>query len=106
MFARSLILVAALAVSAVTGTAALSQIAPSSTTGGQPISPPPTLPDVPPLLPSTPPPGLPRSTGAPSSPGQFAPAPNPGPVTGYGPGGLAPVPGAPANPPYSYGPPR
>lgn len=77
--------------------------------GGQPMAVPPTLPGVPPVLPGIysqrPPPGLPSSPGAAPSPGQFAPAPNPGPVTGYGPGGMAPVPGAPTNPPY-YGPPR
>ena len=28
-------------------------------------------------------------------------APNPSPITGYGPGGMMPMPGAPANPPYS-----
>lgn len=76
--------------------------------GGQPMAVPPTLPDVPPTLPSIysqkPPPGLPPPpSGAPASPGQFAPQPNQGPVTGYGPGGMAPAPGAPANPPYSYG---
>jgi hypothetical protein len=32
--------------------------------------------------------------------GQFAPAPNPGPVTGYGPGGTGHLPGTPINPPY------
>ena len=33
----------------------------------------------------------------------FYPAPpNLGPVTGYGPGGMAPIPGAPPNPPYSH----
>jgi hypothetical protein len=33
-------------------------------------------------------------------PGQFAPAPNTGPVTGYGPGGIGQLPGTPINPPY------
>jgi hypothetical protein len=78
--------------------------------GGQPMAVPPTLPGVPPILPSIyserPPPGLPSRSGASAAPGQFSPAPNSGPVTGYGPGGMAPMPGAPANPPYSYGPPR
>ncbi len=38
---------------------------------------------------------------APSVPlGQIGAAPNPGPVTGYGLGGMARIPGAPANPPY------
>ncbi|HXP72978.1 MAG TPA: hypothetical protein VN823_02445 [Stellaceae bacterium] len=77
---------------------------------GQPMAVPPPLPGVPPVLPGIysqrPPPGLPNYSGATATPGQFAPAPNPGPVTGYGPGGMAPVPGAPPNPPYSYGPPR
>jgi len=76
--------------------------------GGQPIAVPPRLPDVPPLLPGIyserPPPGLPRYSAPTVNPGQFAPPPNPGPITGYGPGGMAPVPGAPANPPYSFGP--
>jgi hypothetical protein len=75
--------------------------------GGQPMAVPPALPGVPPVLPGIysqqPPPGLPHSSGATTSPGQFAPAPNPGPVTGYGAGGMAPIPGAPQNPPY-YGP--
>src|SRR5258708_2149176 len=41
---------------------------------------------------------------APAAPaGQFA-APLPsGPITGYGPGGMAHEPGTPANPPWSYG---
>jgi hypothetical protein len=76
----------------------------SAATSSQPITPPPTLPDVPPLLPGRSAPGLLHYSAPTTSPGQFAPAPNPGPVTGYGPGGMAPVPGAPANPPYSYGP--
>ncbi len=118
MSGRSLILVALVAVSAIAGATAHSQIVtdPSGKTlpatgarqetdsDSQPIAPPPALPGVPPLLPSTPAPGLPRYPGATTSPGQFAPPPNSGPVTGYGPGGMAPVPGAPANPPYSYGP--
>ncbi len=32
--------------------------------------------------------------------GPIGAVPNPGPVTGYGPGGMARPPGAPANPPY------
>jgi hypothetical protein len=32
--------------------------------------------------------------------GPIGAAPNPGPVTGYGPGGMGRIPGAPANPPY------
>lgn len=75
--------------------------------GGQPMAVPPALPGVPPVLPGLysqqPPPGLPHAPGAVPSPGQFAPPPNAGPVTGYGPGGMAPIPGAPINPPY-YGP--
>lgn len=74
--------------------------------GGQPMAVPPSLPGIPPVMPGIysqqPPPGLPHAPAATSSPGQFAPAPNPGPVTGYGPGGMAPIPGAPQNPPY-YG---
>jgi len=75
--------------------------------GGQPITPPPTLPGIPPASPGIysqqPPLGLPHNSGAATSPAQVAPPPNPGPVTGYGPGGMTPVPGAPQNPPY-YGP--
>lgn len=76
--------------------------------GGQPAAVPPALPGVPPALPTIysqkPPPGLPTSPSAtPPTPGQFAPPVNQGPVTGYGPGGMAPMPGAPPNPPYSYG---
>jgi hypothetical protein len=78
--------------------------------GGQPMAVPPALPGIPPTFPSIysqrPPPGLPSYSGVATSPGQFAPAPNQGPVTGYGPGGMAPMPGAPPNPPYSFGPPR
>jgi hypothetical protein len=115
MSARSLISVAVVAISAIVGAAANSQTPtdPARKThetesGGQPMAVPPSLPGVPPLLPSIysqhPPPGLPHVAGATTSPGQFAPARNPGPVTGYGPGGMAPIPGAPPNPPYSYGP--
>jgi hypothetical protein len=32
--------------------------------------------------------------------GQIGAAPNLGPVTGYGPGGMSHIPGSPANPPY------
>jgi hypothetical protein len=32
----------------------------------------------------------------------YSPPPNLGPVTGYGPGGMAQPPGAPPNPPYSH----
>ena len=119
---RSLTLAVAVAVSAIWIAGAHSQsftdpsgktqpstgIGDETYSGGQPMAVPPSLPGVPPVLPGIysehPPPGLPRSTAPTASPGQFAPAPNPGPVTGYGPGGMAPVPGAPANPPYSYGP--
>ena len=34
---------------------------------------------------------------------QYVPPPNVGPVTGYGPGGMAQPPGAPPNPPYPLG---
>jgi hypothetical protein len=124
MSGRSLILAAAVALSAIWNAAAHSQsfTDPSGKTlpssgfgdetysGGQPMAVPPALPGVPPVLPGIysehPPPGLPHYSAPTASPGQFAPAPNPGPVTGYGAGGMAPMPGAPANPPYSYGPPR
>jgi hypothetical protein len=99
MRGRSLMILALFALSAVGVAAAHSQ-----TVTDRSITPPPTLPDVPPLLPGRPAPGLPHYSAPTASPGQFAPAPNPGPVTGYGPGGMAPIPGAPANPPYSYGP--
>jgi hypothetical protein len=78
--------------------------------GGQPMAVPPRLPDVPSVLPGIyserPPPGLPHYSAPTVSPSQFAPPSNTGPITGYGPGGMTPVPGAPANPPYSFGPPR
>jgi hypothetical protein len=32
--------------------------------------------------------------------GQIGAAPNPGPITGYGPGGMGHIPGSPPNPPY------
>jgi hypothetical protein len=82
------------------GTSAVQEI----DSDGRSITPPPTVPDVPPLLPGRPSPGLPHSPAVGTTPGQFAPPPNSGPVTGYGPGGMAPMPGTPANPPYSYGP--
>ena len=124
MSGRSLILAAAVAVMAICSAAAHSQsfTDPSGKTqpvtgfgdetysGGQPMAVPPVLPGVPPVPPGIyserPPPGLPRYSAPMAAPGQFAPAPNPGPITGYGPGGMAPMPGAPPNPPYSYGPPR
>jgi hypothetical protein len=110
MLGRALISIAMIGFLAVVYAAAHSQTVTdpsgnsSAATSSYPITPPPTLPDVPPLLPGRSAPGLPHYPAPTTSPGQFAPAPNPGPVTGYGPGGMAPVPGAPANPPYSYGP--
>ena len=123
MSLRSPIVAAAIALMAIWSAAAYSQsfTDPSGKTqavtgvnnetysGGQPGAVPPTLPDVPPALPSIyserPPPGLPHFSAPTASPGEFSsPAPRPGAVTGYGPGGLAPLPGAPANPPYSFGP--
>jgi len=125
MSRRSLILaVAAVAVSAIWSAAAHSQsftdpsgktqpstgVGDETYSGGQPIAVPPSLPDIPPVMPGIysqhPPPGLTHYLAPTASPGQFAPAPNPGPITGYGPGGMAPMPGARPNPPYSYGPPR
>jgi len=41
--------------------------------------------------------------GAASVPFPSTASPNPGPVTGYGPGGMAQPPGAPPNPPYPPG---
>lgn len=112
MFGRVLIVLAVVAFSAVASAAAHSQsvIDPARTDlrkdidSDHPITPPPSLPDVPPLLPGRPAPGLPHYAAPTTTPNPFLPVPNPGPVTGYGPGGMAPVPGAPANPPYSYGP--
>lgn len=119
MVGRSLIPVAVIAVAVIAGAAAYSQSVtapptkPAAESGsvlrdidsdGRTITPPPTLPDVPPLLPARPSPGLQHYPAMVPSPGQFAPPPNAGPVTGYGPGGMAPMPGAPANPPYSSGP--
>ena len=117
MLARSPVLVAVIALAAVaTATAHAQSVTDPSgkkaaggavqeiDSDGRTITPPPTLPDVPPLLPGRPSPGLPHYSAPVTTPGQFAPAPNRGPVTGYGPGGMAPMPGAPANPPYSYGP--
>ena len=122
MSARSLILVVAVAFSAIWSAAAHSQsftdpsgktqpvtgVGDETYSGGQPMAVPPTLPDVPPVLPGIyserPPPGLPHYSAPTAAPGQFTRAPSPGPITGYGPGGLAPMPGAPANPPYSSGP--
>jgi hypothetical protein len=59
-----------------------------------------TQPDLPTVSPLAPRPPL-YQLGAPSlPPGTGGAAPNFGPVTGYGPGGMAQPPGAPANPPY------
>jgi hypothetical protein len=61
---------------------------------------------IPPYLPSPPP--LPQQSPSPvftpgPAPHSFAAPANPGPVTGYGTGGMQAMPGAPANPPYSTG---
>ena len=90
------------------GGAAADELAQSTPPGGQPIARPTPVPDVPSVGPdiysSSPPPGVQKTAPPPSPPPvQYAPAPNAGPTTGYGPGGMAPVPGAPANPPYSFG---
>jgi len=61
---------------------------PSDSSRLSPVSP---LPPRPPLYPLTPP-----SVSAP-----VGAAPNLGPITGYGPGGMGHVPGAPPNPPYN-----
>jgi len=68
---------------------------------GQPMAIPTPVPGVPSVHPSAPVGGL-ASAPAPAAP-HYAPAPNLGPVTGYGPGGMGAMPGAPANPPYSSG---
>ena len=66
------------------------------------------VPDVPKVKPGAypynqPPTGPNPAKSAPAPAGKFAPPPNQGPVTGYGPGGLGTPPGAPANPPYGFG---
>jgi len=120
MFRRLLIVVAMLVVPPVADAQSQSLTDPSGQTpplrgvddethsGVEPMAEPPSLPGIPPAMPGIysekPPPGLPRASAPTVSPGQFGPPPNPGPVTGYGAGGLAPLPGAPANPPYSFGP--
>ena len=112
MRGRSMILIAVVAFAAVANAAADpfgnggigNGALPGFNSSDHPIAAPPRLPEVPPLLPGSPSPGLPHYSAPTVAPGQFAPAHNPGPVTGYGPGGLAPLPGAPANPPYSSGP--
>jgi hypothetical protein len=53
-------------------------------------------------LPPTPTPQV-IAPAATATPGQFAPPPNAGPVTGYGIGGLQQPPGAPPNPSYPRG---
>ena len=67
----------------------------------QPMAIPTPMPEVPSVHQSAPIGGL-ASSPAPASP-RYAPAANVGPITGYGPGGMAAMPGAPANPPYSPG---
>jgi hypothetical protein len=68
---------------------------------GEPMAIPTPVPDVPSVRPSQSFDGL-ANAPAPESP-HYAPAANFGPVTGYGPGGMGAMPGAPANPPYSGG---
>jgi hypothetical protein len=80
----------------------------AASSGGQPGVLPTPVPDVPSaksgVYPYNSPPSTPSSSStAPTPAGQFAPPPNRGPVTGYGPGGMGTPPGAPANPPYSFG---
>lgn len=116
MSVRGLILPAALYLVLAGITALYAQVLPGGTTAPPPrISPVqqpqahpvpvPEVPEPPPdIYSSRPPPGL--ATPAPLNPvptGQYSPPPAPSPVTNYGPGGIAPVPGAPANPPYSTG---
>ena len=79
----------------------------SSTDKQQKVLPTP-VPDVPKVKPGpypyNQPPSAPNpATSAPAPAGQFAPPANQGPVTGYGLGGMGTPPGAPANPPYSFG---
>lgn len=62
--------------------------APGAATSRATVSP---LPPRPPLYPMTAPP---------LSEGPIGAVPNPGPVTGYGPGGFGHIPGSPPNPPY------
>jgi hypothetical protein len=70
----------------------------------QPQAHPIPVPDVPQAQPGVYLRGLPTYAPLPSvREGQFSPPPAPSPVTNYGPGGIAPIPGAPANPPYSTG---
>lgn len=79
-----------------------------ASSGGEPGALPTPVPDVPPAKPSAYPYNSPASKPSPSATapapsGQYAPPPNRGPVTGYGPGGMGTAPGSPANPPYSFG---
>ncbi len=73
--------------------------------GGVPALAPPRLGVPPSLSPftsrQTPEPSAPPPSYAAPAPGQFGGPPNNGPVTGYGPGGMQPLPGAPPNPPYN-----
>jgi hypothetical protein len=59
-----------------------------------------TQPNLPTVSPLAPRPSLYQLDAPSLPPGTGGAAPNLGPVTGYGPGGLARPPGAPANPPY------
>jgi len=64
----------------------------------------PIIPEIPTLAPLPPSLPTPVFTPTPAVPqGQFSPPPNPGPITHYGPGGMAEPPGAPLNPPYPPG---
>jgi hypothetical protein len=88
------------------------QSAQSSATGPVAGSDRPVIIQVPEVLPVLPPIEGSPETRQPYvySPGPTAPSPqfghplNSGPVTGYGPGGLAQPPGAPSNPPFHYAP--
>ena len=68
---------------------------------GQPMAIPTPLPDIPSVHPSASFGGLASAPALPMP--NYSPAANLGPVTGYGPGGMSAMPGAPANPPYSGG---
>jgi len=99
---RNLMLAGAIVLAIAAPLAATAAVVPvADVETGEPMALPTPVPDVPSVRPSAPVSGL-ANAPAPMPP-RYAPAANVGPVTGYGPGGMGVMPGAPANPPYSSG---
>jgi len=99
LLAAAVLLIAAVPVATASARPAFTPVA--DVESGEPMAIPTPVPDVPPVRSSSFGGGL-GSSPAPTAP-YYAPGPNAGPVTGYGPGGMGIAPGSPANPPYGGG---